>query len=146
VIANSRARAAHSRRVVAIWLVTFVGALIQLGLCSLDVPPEVGISEMLAQAPAGACWVAGADAAERASSARSCRLLHEALGARAAAGEHRTAALRSIGVVSGGALLAAWTTDSRPGHGSARRWAEACRARTACAGARLLVRLCVRRT
>lgn len=145
MIANSRARAAHSRRVVAIWLVTFIGALIQIGLCSLDVPPEVGISEMLAQAPAGACWVAAADQAD-ASSARQCRLLSEALAARAAAGEHRTAGLLSIGVVSGGLLLAAWTTGGRAGHGSARRWAEACRARTARAGARVLVRLCVSRT
>lgn len=143
MIADSRAHAARGRQVVALWLVTFLGAIIQVGLFSLDVPPEVGISEMLAHAPAGACWVAGADRAEGTSSARLCQLLREGLSARAVLVRHRTAGLTSIGVLAGCLSLAAWTTGG--GHGGARRRARA-RAVPGGAGAGLLIRLCISRT
>jgi hypothetical protein len=146
VITDSRAHASHGRQVVALWLITLIGALVQVGLCSLDLPPEIGISEMLAHAPAGACWVAGADRAERTSPAQLCGLLREGLSARAVVVEHRTAGLTSIGVVPGCLLLAAWITGACAGLGSALRWAGARRALARPTGARLLIRLCVSRT
>jgi hypothetical protein len=145
VIADSRAHASYSRRVVALWLITLVGALLQAGLCTLDLPPEAGISELLAHAPAGACWVAGADRAERTSPARLCQLLREGLSARAVLVQHRTAGLTSIGVVPG-CLLAAWITGGCAGPGAVLRRARARRVPARRAGARLLIRLCVSRT
>ncbi|HEV7935367.1 MAG TPA: hypothetical protein VGP70_24015 [Actinomadura sp.] len=143
MIVNSRAPAAHSRQAVALWVITLIGTLVQLGLCSLDLPSEAAVADVLLHAPAGACLVTGGRCATVAASPLPGRLFREALGARSTLIRHRTQGLTSIGMVAGSPRPREWI-----GLGGARPGArhDGTHARHGRAGTRLLIRLCVSRT
>jgi hypothetical protein len=145
VIVGSRTRPAHSRQVVALCVITFIGTLMQLGLCAMDLPTELDVSDMLAHAPAGACWFTGADRSVARPVPDLSRLLRDGLSARAILAQQRTAALTSIGVVAGPLLLATWMGGTAC-LARARRWSRAADVPGGRAGAGLLVRLCISRT
>lgn len=141
MIVYSRAPAAHSRQAVALWMITLIGALVQLGLCSLNLPPEAAVADALMHAPAGACLITGGGCATVVRPPLPGRLLHEALWARSALARHRAEGLTAIGAVAASPPPRAWT-----GFGGARPDGARHDDPHARAGARLLIRLCVSRT
>jgi hypothetical protein len=128
---------------VALWVITFIGVLVQMGLCSLDLSPEAAVADVLTHAPAGACWVTGGGRAP-VRAPRLCRLLREALRARSILIRHRTEGLASIGVVAGCLPLVACTGPGGARLGATRH--NGPRPSSSRGGARLLIRLCISRT
>lgn len=146
MIAGSRVKTVHSRQVLALWLITFIGVLLQLGLCSPDLPAEVVISALPAPVPVGAGSIADGDGATGRPGPDQCHLLRACVSARSASARRRADGLASVGVLTGWLLLAGWTGTGDGGllrvrHRSRSRDMSARRAR-----GRLLIRLCVSRT
>jgi hypothetical protein len=143
VIVSPNVPTTHSSRILALWLITFVGVAIHLGMCAPDMTPRMGTDAQAADLH----WAPGAErpGEQPASDVRHHHVLAYGQSGRLSPAHQRPSRSLLVGLAVGCLLVAVgvgqWHAGAGRAHARRRRGADRLGA-----GAHLLIRLCRART